>query len=158
MATSSRPRHNPDFKQFRMLRAGCIILTAWVLLNLIPASYVVVSTTLWGADAPAVGQILNTAEIQSLTEKERASINSVAVYANGLNVALASTVAALIWFGVFRRMRWAFWSVCFGLGFAVVGGALGDGILGTIHPEISVISALILLVGASLAWVGLHRQ
>ena len=141
-----------------MLRVGCIILTTWVLLNLIPASYIVISTTFWGVDSPAIGQILSAKEIQALTQKERTSINSVAVYANGLNVALSLTVVSLIWFGIYRRLRWAFWSVCFGLGLAVIGGALGDWVLGNVHPEISLISALILALGASFAWIGLHSS
>ena len=141
-----------------MLRAGCIILTIWALLNLILALYIVFSTTLWDIDSPAVGQILSQAEISSLTAKERTSINSVAVYANGLNIALSLTVTLTIWFGVYRGMKWAFISTCMGLGFAVIGGALGDYVLGTVHPEISLLSAAILIVGGVLAGVGIYGK
>ena len=122
-----------------MLRFGCIVLTIWVVLNLIPATYIVVTTTWFNADSPAVGQILSSQELELLSPKERTSINSVAVYANGLNIALSVTVLSLIWFGVFRRMTWAYWSACVGLAIAVLAGGLGDFVLGTVHPEVSLI-------------------
>ncbi|GAB5404953.1 MAG: hypothetical protein Aurels2KO_31840 [Aureliella sp.] len=141
-----------------MLRLGCIILTIWVVLNLVPATYIVFATTWLDVDSPAVGQILNSQEIESLSPKERISINSVAVYANGLNISLSVTVLSLIWFGVYRRIAWAYWSACFGLAFAVLGGGLSDFVLGTVHPEVSVISALILFVGAVLSGLGMRLQ
>ena len=82
------------------------------MLNLIPAAYIVVATTWLDVDSPAVGQILNTQDLESLSQKERVSINSVAVYANGLNLSLSVTVLSLIWFGIYRRIAWAYWSAC----------------------------------------------
>jgi len=44
------------------------------------------------------------------------------------------------------------------LSFAVAAGAMGDFVLGTVHPEITWISAGILVVGATLAGVGMRRR
>lgn len=127
------------------------------MLNLIPATCIVVATTWLNVDSPAIGQILNPQELESLSPKERTTINSVAVYANGLNISLSVTVLSLIWLGVYRRIVWAYWSACLGLAFAVLGGGLGDFVLGTVHPEVSAISALILVVGAILTGLGMRQ-
>ncbi len=140
-----------------MLRLGCIVLTAWAVLNLIPAAYIVIATTFWDVDSPAIGQILSADEVRALADKERISINSVAVYANCLNVGLSVAMCMVIWFGLAHGLRWAYWTVCLGLGLAVIAGALGDDVLGTVHPEITLISALIFLAGVALAWCGLPR-
>ncbi|HBE69245.1 MAG TPA: hypothetical protein DDW52_13940 [Planctomycetaceae bacterium] len=140
-----------------MLRLGCVILTIWVVLNLIPAAYIVVTTAWMGVDSPAVGQILDPQEQKLLTAKERISINSVAVYANGLNIALSTTVLSLVWFGAYRHVRWAYWSACVGLTLAVVAGSLGDYVVGTVHPEVSWISAIILFSGALLSGLGMRH-
>ena len=140
-----------------MLRSGCIVLSLWSLLNLIPSAVIVVSSTFWDANTPAIGQILSAEEIRSLTPSERASLNSVAVFANGLNIALALATISMIWFGIMRRQKWAFYATCLSLSCAVMAGALGDRLVGYTHPEISLISAAILMVGAVLAGFGVHR-
>lgn len=138
-----------------MLRIGCIVLSLWALLNLLPSAWILVSTTFLDGDSPAIFQILDDHEVAALSAKERTSINSVAVFANGLNIAFCSTALFLVWFGLARRLRKVFWCLVFGFGMAWLAGALGDSVLGTVHPEISLASGGILLVGLGFAAVDL---
>lgn len=130
-----------------MLRTGCILLTIWTLLNLVPSLWIIVSTVFLDGNSPAIYQILSTQEVKNLTSNERTSINSVAVYANGLNVAFCCAALFVIWCGLYLRSTWAFACLVSGFTFAVLAGTLGDFVLGTVHPEINAISALILAVG-----------
>lgn len=109
-------------------------------------------------DSPAVFQILSDEEVHALSSDVRTSINSVAVYANGLNVAFCALALAVTWLGLHRRVRWAFWGLLVGFVAALLAGVSGDYVLGNVHPEVNVISGLILVFGFTLAAVGLFRN
>lgn len=130
-----------------MRRLGCFLLTLWTVLNLVPSIWIALSSSFLGADSPAIYQILNPQEVDNLTVKERSSINAVAVYANGLNAALCTCMLFLLWYGVYRRQAWAFWAVLAGLCLALLAGTLADYTVGWAHPEVNLISGLILLLG-----------
>jgi len=138
-----------------MLRIGCIVLSVWALLNLFLSVSILVSTTFLDGDSPAISQILDEAEVAALTDKERTSINSVAVYANGLNAAFCVTTLFVIWMALYRRSYWSFWCLLIGFGTALLAGTLGDLVLGTVHPEVNIISAAILLAGFLLTAIDL---
>ncbi len=142
----------------QVLRAGCVVITLWAVLNMIPSLFILLNTTFRDGNSPAIYQILSDSEIGELTPNIRASINSVAIYANGLNVALCLLALFTIWFGLCRGFRWAFWGLAAGLSTAVFGGAAADYILGTVHPEVSLGSAMILVIGFALAAFGLFRN
>lgn len=144
-----------------MLRIGCIILTLWTVLNLVPSSWILISTVFLDGDSPAVFQILDENDLAGLTAKERTSINSVAVYANGLNAAFGVTSLFVIWKGLYRRQTWCFWCLVIGFGTALLAGVLGDFVLGTIHPEINIVSGAMLIAGLALSaaeLLGRNRQ
>lgn len=141
-----------------MLRAGCIFLSCWALLNLGLALSVVVSTVMFDGDSPAIFQILDESEAAALTAKERTSINSVAVYANGLNCAFSVTALFVIWCALRRRSMWAMYCLMLGFGSALIAGVAGDFVLGTVHPEVSIISAALLTFGFAVTAIGLFRD
>ena len=141
-----------------MLRSGCLVLSLWAFLNLLPSAWILVTTSFFEGDSPAIDQILDDEEVAALSSKERTSINSVAVYANGLNAAFCGMALFVIWFGLKRRAKWAFWGLAFGFSMAWLAGTLGDYVLGLVHPEINVISALILVLGLGLSAVDLFLR
>jgi hypothetical protein len=141
-----------------MLKAGCIVLSCWALLNLVLALSVVVSTVLFNGDSPAIYQILEDSEVEALSAKERTSINSMAAYANGLNSAFSLTVLFVIWFALRQRLVWAFWCLLFGFGTALTAGIAGDSVLGIVHTEVNIISTLILILGFVLTAIGLFYR
>jgi len=138
-----------------MLRVGCIVLSIWAGLNLLPSVFILVSTGLLDRDAPAVAQILDAEEIEALSEHERVSINSVAVYANGLNAAFCATALWVIWCGLNQRVLWAFWCLVTGFVLAFGAGTLADAVVGMQHPQINLVSAVILFCGCGLSAVDL---
>lgn len=141
-----------------MLQLGSLVLSFWTVLNLIPSLAILVNTLLLGGNSPAIYQVLDHEEVELLSTKVRASINSVAIYANGLNVAFCLLALFVIWFGLYRRIRWAFWALLAGFTSALFAGTAGDHVLGLVHPEINILSAILLAVGFLLVAMGLFRD
>jgi hypothetical protein len=131
----------------RMLRLGSIVISAWAVLNLIPSLAILANTIFFDGNSPAIYQILDDEQVQTLSKEIRTSINSVAVYANGLNVALCLLALVVVWLGLNRRVRWAFWGLLVAFATALLAGTAGDYVLGTVHPEINIISGIILAFG-----------
>lgn len=141
-----------------MLKIGSIVLSLWAVLNLVPSFAILVNTVLLDGNSPAIYQILDDEQVRTLGTEIRSSINSVAVYANGLNVALCLLALFVIWRGLNRRVRWTFWGLLVGFATALLAGTAGDYVLGTVHPEVSMISGIILALGFACSAKGLFRS
>lgn len=141
-----------------MLKTGCVVLSLWTVLNLIPSAWILLSTGFLDGDSPAITQILTAEEVATLSNKVRASINSVAVYANGLNSAFCLTAFFVIWRGLHGRSSWAFYCLVVGFSTALLAGFGSDQVLGTLHPEVNIISSLIIVFGLTFAAIGLFGQ
>lgn len=50
-----------------MLEAGCVILTVWLVLNLIPSAWIVMTTVFGDGHAPALTSILSVDEVDALS-------------------------------------------------------------------------------------------
>ena len=134
-----------------MLRAGCIVLSIWLILNVIPSCMILVATLTQQGHTPAIYGLLDESDIENLSSDTVATIDSIAVFANGLNLAFCSLAIAVIWIGLHRGHRWAFWSLAIGFAFALLAGAGGDYMVGTLFPQLNMISFGIIVIGLTLA-------
>lgn len=138
-------------------KAGCIVLTLWTTLNLIPSGIIVVSTMFFGGHTPALSLRLSEDEVEALSPDVLATLDSIAVFANCTNVAFCIVALVVIWMGLYRRHRWALWALLAGFGFALLAGVGADYEVGFAAPWVNAISAGILAIGLGLAAVGLFR-
>jgi len=138
-----------------MLKSGCIILTIWSLLNLAASGAILSETLLGRGHTPAVYSLLNEDEVSELSPKTLATIDSIAVYANGLNIAFCLVSTVVVWAGLYRRRIWCLWGLVGGYAAALAAGVGGDYMVGTLMWEVTGISGCILAVGLGLAAVGL---
>ena len=134
-----------------MLKSGCIILSIWSALNIIPSIGIVVGILFLGKNTPALTALLSDAEVNALGIAVLDTANSIAVFANGLNIGLCLLMLIAIWKGLFQKMTWAFWALVSASGFALLAGIGADVVVGTQFPEINAISGLILLTGFLLS-------
>lgn len=141
-----------------MLRLGSAIISLWLVLNLVPSLLILANTIFLDGNSPALYQLLDDQQVKALSPEIRTSINSVAVYANGLNVALCLLALFVVWLGLSQRLPWAFWGLLLAFSFAWFAGAAGDYLLGTLHPEVSILSGLILACGFTFSAFGLLRN
>lgn len=141
-----------------MLRAGCWVLTAWAVLNLIPSFVIVLNTLFRGGHTPALYSVLSEQEVEALSTETMATLDSIAVFANGTNIAFCLVVLGTVWLGLSRRQVWAFWALLAGFTAALAAGVAADFVVGTVLPEVNVISGAILALGFACAGFGLFRD
>ena len=141
-----------------MLRIGCILLTAWTVLNLIPSAAIVISTLFGDGHTPALYLLLTRVEVERLSPDVLATMDSMAVFANGTNIAFCSVSLWVIWVGLYRRRAWAFWGLSTGFTVALLAGVGADYEVGTAAPMVNVISGSILALGLTISAVDLFRH
>lgn len=130
-----------------MLKSGCIVLSLWVVVNLFASIYVVADTLLLGGHTPAITAILSVDDVSRLSSETLATIDSIAIFANGINIAFSVVSLFVIWMALIRKVRWAFWGLLGSFSVALMTGVLADYQVGSAAPEVNVISGVILLAG-----------
>ena len=140
-----------------MLKTGTIILSIWAGLNLHPSFGILILILFQGKNAPALSVLLSEEEISGLSSDLLATVNSIAAFANGLNVAFCLLFLFAIWRGLNRKIEWVFWALLLSTVFALLAGIAGDYIVGTKFPEVNVISGLILAVGFICSAIGIFE-
>lgn len=140
-----------------MLKTGTTILSIWAGLNLLPSFGILILILFQGKNAPALSVLLSEEEISGLSSDLLATVNSIAAFANGLNVAFCLLFLFAIWRGLNRKIEWVFWALLLSTVFALLAGIAGDYIVGTKFPEVNVISGLILAVGFICSAIGIFE-
>ena len=138
-----------------MLKIGCAILSIWTVLNLIPSAFILVDTVFLDGHSPGFYLLLTEEEVGSLEPDVVATMDSIAVFANGLNIAFCLVSLFTIWCGLIRGQKWAFWGLLAGFTFAVLAGVGADYEVGLAAPMVNVISAGILATGFVCVAIGL---
>ncbi len=141
-----------------MLRAGCVALSLWLLLNLVPSAIIVVRTLTGDGHTPALYMLLDQAEVDALDERVLATLDSIAVYANSTNVALALLALAVVWLALAQRSVWAFWVLLLGFSCSFCAGIAADAVVGFVFPEVNALSGLILVAGFGFSALGIFRD
>ena len=111
-----------------------------------------------GETAPALLDSLKDPEIQSLTEGIKRNANSIAVFANGLNIAFCTLTLFAIWKGLYHGVRWVFWALLVSLSLSVITGTVADYVAGLLHPEVNMISGGIITVGLACTAIAIFKQ
>jgi len=140
-----------------MLKSGCIILTIWSLLNFAASSVILTNTLLGRGHTPAIYLMLSEADVSQLSPKIVATIDSIAAFANGLNIAFCLLSTVVVWRGLFRGTLWCFWALMIGYTAAFGAGVAGDYMVGAFAVQVSGVSGMILAWGLGLAALGLNR-
>jgi hypothetical protein len=85
-------------------KAGLAILTLWCGFQVLLAAGIVGAMTFLGANAPAISVFLTPAQLAAVDPAVLGVLNSVAILANALIVALCGLVLVVVWR---ERSRWA---------------------------------------------------
>ena len=97
-------------------------------------------------------------EIRRLDDKVYAVVNAQAAFANPCIVALCLTVLLLVWKGVVRKARWAFWALVGGLVPLQAFGFVSDEFLGHHNIVANVTSSVVLIVGLAMTGHEIFRH
>lgn len=139
-----------------MLRLGCLLLTAWTALNLAASAMILIDTLWLGGHTPALHAVLSPEAVAALEPQVLLTVDSIAVFANGMNAAFSIIALVVVWRGLHRaRAKWAYWGLLAGFTAAVIAGVAADSVVGWAAPQVNVISAGILAAGFAFAGYGL---
>ena len=91
-----------------MRRIAFLFLGIWVGGNLLLAVGILVAMLAFGANAPSLFILFSKSEIAGLDPKALATINALAVFANGCAAAFCVMALALIWQALKHGRVWCF--------------------------------------------------
>ena len=158
MAESRRANTAVDPREPGMLKLGSMLLSLWSVLNLLPSTWILVSILFRGGNAPGLTGVLTEPQVRALGREALAAGNSIAVFANGLNVAFCLLFTVVVWQGLVRQSAWAFWALCASALVALLAGVGADYVVGTRFPEVNVVSGLLLAAGFSCCAPTIFRR
>ena len=142
-----------------MLKLGCILLTLWSLLNLLASLFVVfIPVVFLHKNVPALKDSIESDEIHSLSAQTVDNINSIAVFANGVNIAFSLLMLFTIWFGLYRKAEWVFWALIPSLLMVLVAASAADYVAGLLHPEINLITGVVIFAGLFCCAIGIFKK
>jgi hypothetical protein len=141
-----------------MLRAGAILLTIRTGFNLALALCILFAILVLGKNAPALVILYGDTHATGMDPRALATINALAVIFNACAAALCALSLAVIWFGLVRRIRWAFWSVAGSLAFVQAAGFASDSFLRHKDLPANLASSLLLAFGLVFTAIGVSRR
>ncbi|MEM7478181.1 MAG: hypothetical protein AAF483_24605, partial [Planctomycetota bacterium] len=141
-----------------MLKLGCWVLTVWAALNCMASVKIILETLLLNGHTPALFLLLSSADVKSLSPETLATIDSIAIFANGLNVAFCILALGLVWTGLANKQSAAFALLLAGFTAAWAAGFLADLAVGLAAPWVNIVSFLILGFGLAAAAIGFAQR
>ena len=141
-----------------MLKLGSILLCLWSVLNLLPSTWILVSILFRGGNAPGLTGVLTEPQVRALGREALAAANSIAVFANGLNVAFCLLFTVVVWRGLARQSPWVFWALSASALVALLAGVGADYMVGTRFPAVNLVSGLLLAAGFSCCAPTIFRR
>lgn len=145
-------------KRKMILKVGCAVLTVWTVLNLIPSAGIIVFTLFYDGHTPALYSLLNDKEADALPADVLSTLDSIAIFANGMNSAFCLLALFVIWKGLYRGSFWAFHGLLAGFLLALLAGIGADYEVHYAAPMVNVISGAILGLGLGLSAFGLFSD
>ena len=140
-----------------MLKLGCWILTTWTALNCLASLKIVIETLLFEGHTPALFLLLSEADVRSLPSNVVATIDSIALFANGLNIAFCIVALGLVW-SDFSKLRTGKLSLLLaGFTMAWLAGFMADVAVGYAAPWVNAISLAIIALGFAATGLGLKH-
>ena len=133
-----------------MFRTGMVCLTIWTGFNLVLALGIVIAMSFFGQHAPGMFILLERSELAQIDPRAIATINGLAVLTNASITSLCLLSLAVIWIGLAKRRRWAFWAVAISLMFVQVFGFVSDTYFGNVNLLANLASTSILILGLCL--------
>ncbi|MGH1428609.1 MAG: hypothetical protein ACRBEE_11770 [Arenicella sp.] len=141
-----------------MLKAGCLIISLWAILNLLASLFVVLIPVLISNEsAPALLESLSKDLIVGINQQVLANANSIAVFANVLNIAISISLLFIVWFGLFKKLKWSFVAVVIILSLMLASGFFADHVSRNNHTWVNFVSGAIMCIGLLFSAIGIFK-
>lgn len=141
-----------------MLKAGAIILTVAAVFNLLLAAGILIAIIFFGKNPPILYVSLARDDISALSEQVLRTFKSLSIYFN--SAVIASCVGGLfvIWMGLARGQKWAFWAVLITVVIGQASGFVADSFIGVRTLGVNIVFTGLYLLGIGLSCFGLWMK
>lgn len=139
-----------------IFRLGIAVLSLWSGFNLLLALGILFLINVLKQNAPAFSILFDESAMRRLNPKVIATVNALAVLCNGCIAGFCILLLAVIWMGLLKKMRWAFWALTSSMLFVQALGFLSDSFLGKRNFRLNMISTSVLVFGLVLCAVGIY--
>jgi len=141
-----------------MLKLGCSIISLWAILNIF-ASFIVVLMPILvsGESAPALLESLSKITISSIDSQVLSNANSIAVFANTLNIAISISVLFIVWFGLYKGQKWSLVALVIILSLMLCSGFFADYVSKHDHTFINLASGVIMFAGLFFSAIAIYK-
>ena len=132
-------------------KAGAVLLSIWSGLNLLLAVGILIAVIVLHRNPPSLSMVFSDAEISRLDVKAIGLIRALAVLFNACAAAFCLLVLWVVWKGLVRGNRWAFWALATSMVLLQAFGFVGDTYLGNHNVLPNAISSVVLVAGLTIA-------
>ena len=140
-----------------MSRVGPIVLTVWAAFNLALAVTILVAICFFQQNAPALSILFDDAAVQQLDSRALATINALALILNACAATFYMLSLVVIWKGLVKKSRWAFWGLLSSMSLLQVAGFVSDAFLNSKNLSANIISTAVLVIGFGLSARGFRQ-
>jgi hypothetical protein len=130
-----------------LLKTGALLLSFWVISNLIIGLVLFFIIAVSNENAPALTMQLTQLKIRSIDPTVLATVNAVAVLFNACVSVFCGTCLLIVWRFLIKEERWAFWLLLITLCFLQISGFISDAMLGNKYLIANIVSSLFLIMG-----------
>ena len=141
-----------------MSRAGAIVLTVWAAFNLALAVTILVAICFFQQNAPALSILFDDAAVRLLDNRALATINALALIFNACAAAFCLLSLVVIWKGLVKKSRWAFWGLLSSMSVLQVAGFASDAFLDSKNLSANILSTALLVIGFGLSAHGFQQE
>ena len=103
-----------------MLKRGSIVLSIWSGINFCLAFLILTIVVFFFGASPLPAMVFERSEIARLDAKVISALNCLTILYNSCDVALSVLALFIIWSGLNKGKRWAFWALLITIGFAEI--------------------------------------
>lgn len=141
-----------------MIKVGSIILTIWSTLNFLVGIGVLFYIAVFDNNAPALEMLFTENEIGNLSPSVLATTNSIAIFLNASIASFCLLSVYIIWHGLFKQQKWAFFGLLLSMSLLQIGGYLSDSLLGNNNILAMNIGLAILVIGFALSGYAIFKN
>jgi hypothetical protein len=139
-------------------RVGPIVLTVWAAFNLALAVIILIAICFFQQNAPALSILFDDAAMLQLDSRALATINALALIFNACAAAFYLLSLVVIWKGLVKKSRWAFWGLLSSMSLLQVAGFVSDAFLNSKNLSANIISTAVLVIGFGLSAHGFRQE
>jgi len=141
-----------------MIKVGSIILTIWSGLNFLVGVGVLIYIVVLNNNAPALQMMMSESELRNLDPRVLSTTNSIAIFLNASIASFCLLSLYVIWGGLMKFRKWAFYALLASMSLMQVGGYLSDFLLGNGNIMAMNVGLFILTLGFVSSGYAIFRR